>query len=139
MFEKLGGVQARAAAISFWTNRGIEAVRDYNEFCLPLYTQRKLPSGFYSRAVRNPEMSLVFVEDELKPAAMMERLGRVECPTLVLADEKDPITPAADAEEIVAALPAGLAQFHRFANAGHHLFWDAPESFFETVRRFIMM
>jgi len=84
-------------------------------------------------------MSLVFVEDELKSAVMSERLRRIECPTLVLAGEKESVTPAADAEEIIAALPAGLGQFHRFANAGRHLFCDAPESFFETVRRFIMM
>jgi pimeloyl-ACP methyl ester carboxylesterase len=55
-----------------------------------------------------------------------------------LAGEEDPITPVADAEDIVAALPPALAQFERFQNAGHHLFWDQPEIFFETVRRFIL-
>ena len=139
MFEKLGGRPARAAAIDFWTNPGMETVKRYNKICLPLYTQRKLPDGFHSRAVRNPEMILVFIERELEAAAMMERLHRIVCPTLVLAGEKDPITPAADAEEIVAALPPSLAQFERIENAGHHLFWDQPETFFAIVRRFILM
>jgi proline iminopeptidase len=99
---------------------------------------RGLPNGFHSRAVRNPEMRLVFVEQELKALAMIERLRLISCPTLVLAGEEDPITPAADAEDIAAALPPALARFERFQNAGHHLFWDQPETFFETVRRFIL-
>jgi proline iminopeptidase len=139
IFEKLGGAPARVAAMNFWTNPGIETARNYNELCLPLYTQRRLPGGFHSRAVKNPEMLLVFVEDELKSSAVIERLRLIKCPTLVLAGEEDPITPVEDAEEIVAALPANLRQFHRFKNAGHHLFWDAPQSFFERVRKFILM
>jgi len=139
MFERLGGRAARAAAVDFWTNPGREIAKRYNEICVPLYSQRRLPEGFYSRAVRNPEMLLLFIEHELASAAMMERLRRIKCPTLVLAGEKDPITPAADAEEIFGALPPTLRHFRRFENAGHHLFWDQPEFFFETVRRFILM
>lgn len=139
IFEKLGGASARRAAVDFWTNPGEETAKRYNDVCLPLYTQRRLPNGFYSRAVRNPEMRLVFVEQELKALAMIERLQHISCPTLVLAGEEDPITPSADAEDIVAALPPALTQFVRFQNAGHRLFWDQPEAYFETVRRFILM
>jgi proline iminopeptidase len=138
MFERLGGASARAAAADFWTNPSTETAKRYNDICLPLYTLRGLPNGFHSRAVRNPEMRLVFIEQELKALAMMERLQLILCPTLVLAGAEDPITPAADAEDIVTALPPALAQFQRFRNAGHHLFWDQPEVFFETVRRFIL-
>jgi proline iminopeptidase len=138
MFESLGGRTARAAAVDFWTNPGKDTAKKYNELCLPLYSQRRLPDGFYSRAIRNPEMLLVFIEHELAAAGIRERLGQVMCPTLVLAGEKDPITPIEDAQEIVAALPPGLVQFERFRNAGHHLFWDQPESFFERVRRFMI-
>jgi pimeloyl-ACP methyl ester carboxylesterase len=60
------------------------------------------------------------------------------CPTLVLAGEKDPITPIEDAQEIVAALPSSLVQFERFENAGHHPFWDQPTLFFDRVRRFMV-
>ncbi len=139
MFEKLGGAPARAAAVAFWTNPGKETAKRYSDICLPLYTQRKLPDGFYSRAVRNREMLTVFIEDELKSAAIIDRLRQIECPTLVMAGEKDPITPAADAEEIFAALPPGLGWFECFKNAGHHIFWDQPELFFEAVRRFILV
>jgi proline iminopeptidase len=138
MFERLGGRAARAAAVDFWTNPGKDTAKKYNELCLPLYSQRRLPDGFYSRAIRNPEMFLVFIEHELAAAGMRERLGRILCPTLVLAGEKDPITPLEDAKEIVAALPSSLVQFEPIENAGHHLFWDHPTFFFDRVRRFML-
>jgi pimeloyl-ACP methyl ester carboxylesterase len=139
MFEKLGGAAARAAAVSFWTNPGSETARRYREVCQPLYSQRPLPPGFYSRAIRNPEMRLVFVEEELKSTAILDRLSDIKCPTLVLSGELDPVTPLADAEEIMAALRPELRQYRRFKGAGHHLFWDAPEPFFEALRAFIII
>ena len=138
MFENLGGRPARVAAVEFWTNPGKDTVKKYNELCMPLYSQRRLPDGFYSRAIRNPEMRSVFIEHELAAAGIRERLGRIVCPTLVMAGEKDPITPLQDAQEIVAALPSSLVQFERFENAGHHLFWDQTTCFFDRVRRFML-
>jgi len=138
MFDKLGGPAARAAAVDFWTSPRAESAKRYIDVCLPLYSRKKLPRGFYSRAVRNPEMLLVFVENELRTIALTEQLQLIRCPTLVLAGEDDPITPVGDAEEIVAALPPGLLRFERFSNAGHHLYWDQPEPYFEAVRKFIL-
>jgi pimeloyl-ACP methyl ester carboxylesterase len=54
MFERLGGPAARGAAVDFWTNPGKDAAKKYHELCLPLYSQRRLPDGFYSHAIRNP-------------------------------------------------------------------------------------
>jgi pimeloyl-ACP methyl ester carboxylesterase len=138
MFESLGGRAARAAAVEFWTNPKKDTAKKYNHLCLPLYNQRRLPDGFYSRAIRNTEMRLVFIERELAAGGIRERFGRIVCPTLVMAGEKDPITPVEDAQEIVAALPPSLAQFERLENAGHHLFWDQPTFFFDRVRRFMV-
>jgi pimeloyl-ACP methyl ester carboxylesterase len=139
MFDKLGGPSARAAAVDFWTSPGPESAKRYIDLCIPLYTRKQLPRGFHSRAVRNPEMLLVFIENELKSLALAGQLQHIKCPTLVLAGEDDPITPVGDAEEIAASLPPGLLRFERFPNAGHHLYWDQPEAFFEAVRKFILM
>lgn len=138
MFERLGGRAAKAAAVDFWTNPGRDTAKKYNELCLPLYSQRRLPEGFYSRAIRNPEMLSVFIEHELAAARIREHLGHIVCPTLVLAGEKDPITTLENAKEIAAALPPSLVQFEPIENAGHHLFWDQPTSFFDRVRRFMV-
>jgi len=64
-------------------------------------------------------------------------LSRIRCPTLVLAGSQDPVTPLADSEDIVAALPPGLAHFIAFSECGHGVFRDDPEHAFEVIRAFI--
>jgi pimeloyl-ACP methyl ester carboxylesterase len=45
--------------------------------------------------------------------------------------------PNADMEDIVSALPKGLAQYERFPGAAHGIVHDSPEPFFAAIRRFI--
>jgi proline iminopeptidase len=68
---------------------------------------------------------------------IVDQLSRVDCPTLVSVGELDPVTPVAAAEEIVAALPDGSAQFEIIAGAGHFTWLDAPERFWPMIIGFI--
>ena len=51
--------------------------------------------------------------------------------------ELDPVTPVAAAEEIVGALPGGLAQLEIIAGAGHFTWLDAPGRFWPMIIDFI--
>lgn len=64
-------------------------------------------------------------------------LGAIRCPTLVLAGDRDPITPIAFSEEIVRCLPADLVRFERCAGCGHGVQADDPERAFAVLRAFI--
>jgi pimeloyl-ACP methyl ester carboxylesterase len=136
-FERLGGPRARAAAMAFWQHPDDESRAAYQQLCVPLYTRSATPVGYFERAIRNPAMRLFFVERELQRMDLLHQLGRVKCPTLVVAGEDDPITPLADSEEIAAALPPDLVRFERFAGAGHGVFHDQPTAFFRVLREFI--
>jgi pimeloyl-ACP methyl ester carboxylesterase len=68
---------------------------------------------------------------------IVDQLGRVESPTLVVVGELDPVTPVAAAEEVVAALPKGLAQLEVIAGAGHWAWKDAPDRFWPIIIEFI--
>lgn len=68
---------------------------------------------------------------------IVDQLGRIECPTLVTVGELDPVTPVAAAEEIVAALPEGLAQLEVIDGAGHFTWMDAPDRFWPMMIEFI--
>jgi pimeloyl-ACP methyl ester carboxylesterase len=68
---------------------------------------------------------------------IVDQLGRVESPTLVVVGELDPVTPVAAAEEVVAALPEGLAQLEVIAGAGHWAWKDAPDRFWPIIIEFI--
>jgi len=56
---------------------------------------------------------------------------------LVLAGERDPITPPAFSEEITDCLPSHLVRFERFPDCGHGVFADVPERAFAILREFL--
>jgi proline iminopeptidase len=64
-------------------------------------------------------------------------LSRVDAATLVSVGELDPVTPVAAAEEIVGALPGGIAQLEVIARAGHFTWLDAPDRFWPIIMDFI--
>jgi proline iminopeptidase len=136
-FERLGGLGARAAAMSFWTNPDETSLAQYEELCIPLYTRTPQEASLFERAVRNPAMRLVFVEEELRRLDLMRQLNRIGCPTLVIAGEDDPITPIEDIEEIAKAMRPELVTLERFANAGHGVYRDCPQAFFGRLRDFM--
>jgi proline iminopeptidase len=68
---------------------------------------------------------------------VVDQLRRVDAPTLVSVGELDPVTPVAAAEEIVGALPEGIAQFEVTAGAGHFTWLDAPDRFWPTIIEFV--
>jgi pimeloyl-ACP methyl ester carboxylesterase len=136
-FERLGGPAARAAAKAFWTNPDEDSLARYEELCIPLYTRTPQETGLFERAIRNPAMRLVFVEEELRRLDLMRQLNQIRCPTLIIAGEDDPITPIEDIKEIAAAMRPELVRLERFANAGHGVYRDCPEAFFQKLCDFI--
>lgn len=55
-----------------------------------------------------------------------------------MGGEDDPMTPIECQADIVAALPAHLVRFERFANCGHAVLPDAPERGMAVIRDFIV-
>lgn len=68
---------------------------------------------------------------------VLDDLARVECPTLVVVGELDPITPVSAAREIVEAMPPGRARLEIVEGAGHFTWRDAPERFWPIVTGFV--
>lgn len=68
---------------------------------------------------------------------IVDQLRRVESPTLVSVGELDPVTPVAAAQEIVDALPEGIAQLEVIHGAGHWAWKDAPDRFWPIIVEFI--
>jgi pimeloyl-ACP methyl ester carboxylesterase len=64
-------------------------------------------------------------------------LARVDVPTLVCVGTLDPVTPVPAAEEIVAALPAGVGRLEVIDGAGHFTWLDAPDRYWPAVTGFV--
>src|SRR5262249_40930970 len=90
-------------------------------------------------AVRRPEVTQWFTRPggEGHTFNLFPALSRVQCPTLVLGGEDDPMTPIECQADIAAALPPHLVRFERFPGCGHAVLPDAPERALKVIRDFI--
>jgi proline iminopeptidase len=68
---------------------------------------------------------------------MLADLQRIQCPTLVLGGEADPITPIEAQEDIARAIPSPWVRFERFPDCGHGAFRDDPRVL-DVIRDFIV-
>jgi proline iminopeptidase len=140
-FERIGGAAARDVAERFWTNPTPETRATYLRVCHPLYRAKPADmSAAKARQIVNNDVVMHFNGPDGDHHTMDFRpgLAKIRCPTLVMAGERDPITPIAFSEEIVASLPAHLVRFERFANCGHGVHGDDPERAFAVIREFIL-
>jgi proline iminopeptidase len=138
MFERLGGAAARQAAEAFWTDPGPATWADYERLCRPHYnTTPPADPDAKARTISVDEILFHSARHEMPGMDLRPGLAAVQCPVLVMAGDADPVTPMADAEEIVAALPPQWVRFERFTNAGHGAWRDAPEAALAVLRRFV--
>lgn len=68
---------------------------------------------------------------------VLDRMDRIECPTLVCVGELDPITPVAAAREMVDAMAPGRAQLEIVEGAGHFTWRDAPDRYWPLLTEFV--
>ena len=137
VFERLGGVEAGAAAKAFLENPTRDATRQFRRLCGPLYHRSPHDRDTDTRTIWNARLMAEFRRGERETMNFLPELHRIKCPTLVMVGEDDPMTPVPCSEEIVAALPPDLVRFERFADAGHGIVADQPERFFQVLQAFI--
>lgn len=143
LFERFGGPEVGALARRrFLEARGHpdEASLDaWRRLAMPLYTRMPRDPNLMRRAVNRSPVLQWFTRPggESHSFNMLADLGRVQCPTLVLGGEDDPIHPIESQADIAAALPAHLVQFERFVDCRHAIVPDAPERAMAVIRDFI--
>jgi pimeloyl-ACP methyl ester carboxylesterase len=139
MMQARGGDEARTVAERFWTAPDPAAIAAYQKLCMPLYNPRINPADAQARrrAMLRTEVMMNFILGEMRSMNLAPGLAAVHVPTLILAGVHDPITPVACAEEIAAALPEGIGEFHVFEDAGHGVHRDEPDHAEQVLRRFL--
>ena len=68
---------------------------------------------------------------------IVDQLSAVDVPTLVSVGELDPVTPVSASEEVVRALPDGIAELDVVEGAGHFTWLDAPERYWPALIDFV--
>jgi pimeloyl-ACP methyl ester carboxylesterase len=143
LFERFGGREVGALA----RRRFLEAQGHPDQASLDAWARLALPH--YTRVPRHPDMARRAVNRSevlrwfTRPGGegdsydMRGDLHHIQCPTLVLGGEDDPIHPIESQADIAAALPAHLVRFERFADCRHAVVTDAPERAMAVIRQFI--
>jgi pimeloyl-ACP methyl ester carboxylesterase len=143
LFERFGGPEVGALArLRFLETQGhpdMASVEAWRALAMPLYTRTPRDPDMARRAVNRPEVLQWFTRPggESHTFNMLGDLHRIQCPTLVLGGEDDPIHPIESQADIAAALPAHLVQFERFENCRHAVVPDAPERAMAVIGDFI--
>ena len=138
-FEALGGPEARHAAAAFWTHGRDEDIALYFRVCNPLYNTRPRDEAA-GRGVRfqwDVYRHFSLPAGEIWRMDLTAGLAAVQVPALVLTGDRDPVTPAACARDIAAALKPDLVRYVEMADCGHGTFRDAPEATETLLRAFI--
>jgi pimeloyl-ACP methyl ester carboxylesterase len=138
IFERIGGPEVRAVAERAYADATADSLEEYMRVCVPLYTRRPIPAEVIARVTNRMAVAEHFTRDEEQTFDFRERVSEIRCPVLLLAGELDPGVPIEDAEELAARLPPDHLRFVRFADAGHTLASEEPESVLRLVREFVL-
>lgn len=143
LFERFGGPEvgalARRRLLEQQGHPDQASVAAWARLAMPHYTRIPRNPDMARRAVNRPEVLQWFAKPggESHTYNFFPDLHRIQCPTLVLGGEDDPIHPIESQADIAAALPPHLVQFERFANCRHACMQDAPERTLAVIRDFI--
>jgi proline iminopeptidase len=143
LFERFGGPEVGALArrrfLELQGHPDQASLDAWARLAIPLCTRIPRDPDMARRAVNRSEVLQWFTRPggESHSFNMFGDLDRIQCPTLVLGGEDDPIHPIESQADIAAALPAHLVQFERFANCRHAVVTDAPERAVAVIRQFI--
>jgi pimeloyl-ACP methyl ester carboxylesterase len=140
-FERFGGVEASEAMRRAFDDRSPESYEEFRRVCGPLYTSRPLDPDAAKRVIKS-EHVLPFFERANGEGVTFDysaELWRVNCPTLIMAGETDPMTPVSEMQEILNALPEGVGRLERFPGCGHGVWRDDPERAFRVITEFLLV
>ena len=141
MFAKLGGPAAGELARRRFIegDTSPEVLKSWLEVALPLYTQRRPDPDARQRIVSNAAVTAWFNRrgGEGRTFDLLPMLGRIQCPTLVLGGELDPMLPIQCQRDIAAAIRPDLLRYREFAACGHGVIPDVPEAAMPLLREFI--
>ena len=143
LFERFGGpevgAQARRHFLEDKGHTGQASLDAWRLLAIPHYFRLPRDPDMARRAVNRSEVLLWFTrpDGESHRFNFFPDLHRIQCPTLVLGGNDDPMHPIESQADIAASLPPHLVQFERFANCGHAVMPDAPERAMAVIRNFI--
>lgn len=136
MYERLGGPEARDAA-KRWYGSPADEVEEFLRVCGPYFSPLPRRPELMARAVSRRPATDHFLRHEYLQHDLRPNLGRIQCPTLLLGGELDPVVPIEEMEDLAGRLGSKQVRLERFPGAGHTLGGDR-EAEVRFVREFVL-
>jgi pimeloyl-ACP methyl ester carboxylesterase len=135
-FRRLGGDAIASVARRSYGGDSASVTPEEWALCWNLFGRWVPGDDERARTVAHRELNAHGLE-LMQSFDVLDRMDRIECPTLVCVGEFDPIAPVAAAREMVAALPPRLAQLEIIERAGHFTWRDTPERYWPLLIEFV--
>lgn len=136
-FRELGGEPAAALYRKVFVDLQGDLLEDFLKELFPLYNTTAQDPDFSTRAILNFDVARRFFTGEFVGMDLRKDVERIVCPTLVLAGDRDPMTPRVTADEYAALLQNTDARYEVVENAGHGVWRDRPDEAEAILRGFI--
>jgi len=139
--REVGGDEAAEAMRRDIENPTAETGAEVARVCRPLYSHRATPDPLMAALephfIRTSEVIERWWPEAFRSMDLRPHLHDVQCPTLVLIGEHDPLNPPALGQEIVDAIPNARARLEVVPDAAHRVIGDNPEHTYRCVREFL--
>jgi proline iminopeptidase len=140
-FREVGGDEAADVTRRDGEQLTEATAAEWKRVCSPLLSSNPSPDPGVIEAeaarIETTAVNLHFMRGEAKTMDLRAADGNVRCPALVLVGEHDPSIPLHLAEEVVGAIPDGLARLQVVPDAAHDLLRDNSDFTSRCIREFI--
>lgn len=135
-FRERGGDEVAATAeLVYGGDRSRVDAEEWDR-CWRLFGPAVVDDEAKARMIVNRELNALGME-LIRRFDVLDRLGELDCPTLVCVGELDPIAPPAAARELFDGLPAGLGRLEVIEGAGHFTWKDVPDRYWPLVCEYV--
>lgn len=136
-YRRLAGDEVAALAQIYYTSPSADQGERFRREFMPLYTVSRRAIGAVSPSKPAIRDHFFSPAGDAHRFDFREDLAKVTTPTLILAGDQDPVTPAEGAVEMLACFPAGVARLEIFNSCGHGPARDRPDVALDVMRQFI--
>lgn len=89
------------------------------------------------RSISHGDVTQYYTQHELRKFNFVNKLKKIQCPSLILAGENAPFHVPESLQEIANAIPHQFSIYHLIKNAGSPVYRDAEGKVEKIIRKFI--
>jgi len=124
-------------ARKMFTETTAETYADYVRICLPYCATNPYNPELIARCIKNEEVAFLYNRNELTRFNFLPDLGNVECQSLVISGDQNPIHTANSAQKTAEAIHPDRLHFKIFAGAGSPVYADREKEVVLLINQYL--